>query len=84
MYDHTLFCACNAPVLTSPHVKLAVNLVIADGYLNLPHQFVWVLFIHRLNDDHLIILLVSVYVAGQTNLCTESPRTFGSGDDGRE
>ena len=37
------------------------------------------LFIRRVNNDYRIILLVGAYVAGQTNLRTESSCTVGAG-----
>ena len=42
MYDHTLLYTCKSPDETSHKVKWAVSLVIADGLINLPRQYVWV------------------------------------------
>ena len=54
-------------------------------HMNSPYlkKLIVLLFVRRVDDDHQIILLVGAYVAGQTNLRTESSCTFGAGDGGR-
>ena len=41
------------------------------------------LFVRRVDEDHLIIFLVGTYVADQTNMRTKSSCTVGAGDGGR-
>ena len=42
-----------------------------------------VMFVHRVDEDHLIILLMGAQVADEAYLHVESSSTFGSGDGGR-